>query len=67
MINLKVLGHMVEEGKKALLNYRISEGLEFLTALMIECDNRQLYHQANQLCDDYANMMRFIARGGVDP
>ncbi|MBR3548193.1 MAG: hypothetical protein IKN86_11670 [Bacteroidaceae bacterium] len=67
MINLKVLGHMVEEGKKALLDYRISEGLEFLTALMIECDNRQLYHQANQLCDDYANMMRFIARGGVDP
>ncbi len=66
MTNLKVLGHMVDEGKKALLDYRISEGLEFLTALMIECDNRQLYHQANQLCDDYANMMRFIAQGGID-
>lgn len=67
MINLKALGHMVDEGTKALLSYRISEGLEFMTALMIECDDRQLYNQTNQLCDDYANMMRFIAQGGVDP
>ncbi len=67
MTNLKVLGNLVEEGTKALLDYRISEGLEFMTALMVECDDRQLYNQTNQLCDDYANMMRFMGQGGVDP
>jgi len=67
MTNLQVLGNLAEEGTKALLDYRISEGLEFMTALMVECDDRQLYNQANQLCDDYANMMRFMGQGGVDP
>ena len=66
MIQKKTLEAIYNEAIKYLLSYRIAEGLELLTALMLECADQQLARKTNQLYDDYTQMLRFLAQGGQD-
>lgn len=66
MIRQTTLVSIYNEAVTDFLTYRIAEGLELLTALMLECDDQQLARQTNQLYDDYIQMLRFLANGGKD-
>ena len=66
MIDNRTLDTLYTEGTQAFLSFRISEGLEYLEALMLECDDQQLASRLNAIRLDYDSMLTFLGHGGRD-
>lgn len=66
MTDLSTLNVIRQQAADALLDFRISEGLFGLEALMRECPDQQQANALENLRESYTQMLHFLSQGGHD-